>query len=120
METCTYGLGADIWKPTTERWQGAEYRAYWYNGTPYLFSSSPTRRRRAGEKFFLGTEIHGFIFNKGTAWLRIDIYPRHFVITACFASSRLSLLCGNEPCLYFSIAFMQIKPFPSRSQPCLF
>ena len=34
METCTYGLGADIWKPTTERWQGAEYRAYWYNGTP--------------------------------------------------------------------------------------
>ena len=73
METCTYGLGADIWKPTTERWQGAEYRAYWYNGTPYLISSSPTRRRRAGEKFFLGTEIHGFIFNKGTAWLRIDI-----------------------------------------------
>ena len=90
METCTYGLGADIWKPTTERWQGAEYRAYWYNGTPYLISSSPTRRRRAGEKFFLGTEIHGFIFNKGTAWLRIDIYPRHCVITACFASSRLS------------------------------
>ena len=62
----------------------------WYNGTPYLIFSSPTRRRRAGEKFFLGTEIHGFIFNKGTAWLRIDIYPRHFVITACFASSRLS------------------------------
>ena len=61
-----------------------------HNGTPYLFSSSPTRRRRAGEEFFLGTEIHGFIFNKGTAWLRIDIYPRHFVITACFASSRLS------------------------------
>ena len=112
METCTYGLGADIWKPTTERWQGAEYRAYWYNGTPYLISSSPTRRRRAGEKFFLGTEIHGFIFNKGTAWLRIDIYPRHFVITACFASSRLSLLCGNEPCLYFSIALIQIKPLP--------
>ena len=54
METCTYGLGADIWKPTTERWQGAEYRAYWYNSTPYLFSSSPTRRRRAGEEFFWG------------------------------------------------------------------
>ena len=23
--------------------------------------------------FLFGTEIHGFIFNKGTAWLRIDI-----------------------------------------------
>src|SRR5574344_791214 len=23
---------------------------------------------------YLGTEIHGFIFNKDTAWLRIDIY----------------------------------------------
>ena len=49
---------------------------------------------------FFGTEIHGFIFNKDTAQLRIDcVYPRHFVITACFASSRLSLLCnilGND------------------------
>ena len=69
--------------------------------------------------FLFGTEIHGFIYNKGTAWLRID-KPRHFVITACFASSRLSLLCGNEPCLYFSIASKLIKPLPSRSQPCLF
>ena len=70
---------------------------------------------------FLGTEIHGFIFHKGTAWLRIDIYPRHFVITACFASSRLSFILQYfnfqfiKPCLYFSIALMQIKPFPSRS-----
>ena len=23
--------------------------------------------------FYFGTEIHGFIFNKGTAWLRMDI-----------------------------------------------
>ena len=23
--------------------------------------------------FLFGTEIHGFIFNKGTAWLRMDI-----------------------------------------------
>ena len=50
-------------------------------------------------------------FDKDTAWLRID-KTRHFVITACFASSRLSLLCGNEPCLYFSIALIQIKPLP--------
>ena len=55
-------------------------------------------------------------FLKDTAWLRIVVYPRHFVITACFASSRLSLFfCGNEPCLYFSIAFKLMKPFPSRS-----
>ena len=48
-------------------------------------------------------------YNHGTSWLRL-----------AGASSRLSLLCGNEPCLYFSIAFKLIKPFPSRSQPCLF
>ena len=70
-------------------------------------------------RFLLGTEIHGFILYKDTAWLRID-KPRHFGITACFASSRLSLLCGNEPCLYFSIALMQIKPFLCAAQPCLF
>ena len=43
------------------------------------------------------------------------VYPRHFVITACFASSRLSLLCGNEPCLYFSIALSKYSLYPSRS-----
>ena len=26
-----------------------------------------------GGIFYLGTEIHGFIFNKDTAWLRMDI-----------------------------------------------
>ena len=40
METCTYGLGADIWKPTTERCQGVEYRAYvrqYWLRNKYLF-----------------------------------------------------------------------------------
>ena len=69
-------------------------------------------------RLFFGTEIHGFF--KDTAWLRIDIYPRHFVITACFASSRLSLLCGNEPCLYFSIALSKYSLYPSRSPAVLF
>ena len=39
--------------------------------------------------YFFGTEIHGFILNKDTAGSAL-IFPRHFVITACFASSRLS------------------------------
>ena len=43
------------------------------------------------------------------------ILSRHFVVTACFASSRLSLLCGNEPCLYFSIALSKYSLYPSRS-----
>ena len=57
-------------------------------------------------------------YNHGTSWLRL-----------AGASSRLSLLCGNEPCLYFSIALIQIKPLPiaqpsrvffkSRVHPCL-
>ena len=58
-------------------------------------------------------------------------FPRHFVVMACFASSRLSYIFQYsnfsifqyfilEPCLYFSIAFMQIKPFPCGAQPCLF
>ena len=56
---------------------------------------------RLSQIFIFGTEIHGFF--KGTASSAL-ILSRHFVVTACFASSRLSLLCGNEPCLYFSIA----------------
>ena len=52
--------------------------------------------------FILGTEIHGFFKRHGFS--SALILSRHFVVTACFASSRLSLLCGNEPCLYFSIA----------------
>ena len=68
---------------------------------------------------FFGTEIRDFILNKDTAGSAL-IFPRHFVITACFASSQLSLLCGNEPCLYLSIALKLMKPFPSCSQPCLF
>ena len=48
-------------------------------------------------------------YNHGTSWLRL-----------AGASSRLSLLCGNEPSLYFSIALMQIKPFLCAAQPCLF
>ena len=67
----------------------------------------------------LGTEIHRFF--KDTAWLRIDIFHGTSWLRLACASSRLSLLfCGNEPCLYFSIAFMQIKPFPCGAQPCLF
>ena len=50
--------------------------------------------------FILGTEIHGFF--KATAWLRLEMNPRHFVITAC-CSQVHGLVCFNvnEPCLYF-------------------
>ena len=70
-------------------------------------------------RLFLGHGIPRLFQRHGLAPHRNS--PRHFVVTACFASSRLSLFfCGNEPCLYFSIAFMQIKPFPCGAQPCLF
>src|SRR5574344_1552352 len=50
----------------------------------------------------LGTERHGF-FLKRHGLAPHGYLPRHFGVTACFASSRLSVLfCGNEPCLYFS------------------
>ena len=74
----------------------------------------------------LGTEIHGFF--KDTAWLRIDI-PRHFVITACFASSRLSYIFQyfNFSILQFQsrvYTLVQLKCKLSHShraaQPCLF
>ena len=42
-------------------------------------------------RLFFCTEIRGFIINKDTAGSAL-IFPRHFVITTCFASSRLSLL----------------------------
>ena len=67
---------------------------------------------RLSQIFIFGTEIHGFF--KGTASSAL-ILSRHFVVTACFASSRLSLLCGNEPCLYFSIALSKYSLYPSRS-----
>ena len=63
--------------------------------------------------FLLGTEIHGFIFNKGTAWLRID-KTRHFVITARFASSCRFVTfreSGLEECCTFA--------FEKRSQAAL-
>ena len=77
----------------------------------------------------LGTEIHGFF--KDTAWLRIDIFHGTSWLRLACASSRLSYIFQYsnfsifqyfilEPCLYFSIAFMQIKPFPCGAQPCLF
>ena len=71
--------------------------------------------------FLFGTEIHGFFkrhglaphcINHSTLWLRLASQV-HGLVTFF----NISFL---EPCLYFSIALMQIKPFPSRSQPCLF
>ena len=70
-----------------------------------------------------------FLARKSTAFSKIRLgyaltYTRHFVITACFASSRLSLLCGNEQVYTFSIALMQIKPLSIAqlavpfSKPC--
>ena len=68
---------------------------------------------RLSQIFIFGTEIHGFF--KGTASSAL-ILSRHFVVTACFASSRLSYIFQSfnfsifqsfnflEPCLYFSIA----------------
>ena len=37
------------------------------NDIPYLAYTLDYQR------FYFGTEIHGFIFNKDTVWLRIDI-----------------------------------------------
>ena len=70
-----------------------------------------------------------FLARKSTAFSKTRLgyaltYTRHFVITACFASSRLSLLCGNEQVYTFSIALMQIKPLSIAqlavpfSKPC--
>ena len=64
---------------------------------PLAFNISPPptffvhRLSQIYTDYFFGTEIHGFILNKDTAGSAL-IFPRHFVITACFASSRLSLL----------------------------
>ena len=44
---------------------------------------------RLSQIFIFGTEIHGFF--KGTASSAL-ILSRHFVVTACFASSRLSYI----------------------------
>ena len=77
-----------------------------------------TDYHRLTQIIFWGTEILGFQ-RHGLAphWY----FPRHFVIRACLASSRLSFIFHYfnfqfiKPCLYFSIALRQIKPFPSRS-----
>ena len=73
----------------------------------------------------LGTEIHGFF--KDTAWLRIDIFHGtswlwlasqvHGLVT--FFNIPIFQYFLLEPCLYFSIAIMQIKPFLCSAQPCL-
>ena len=59
-------------------------------------------------------------YNHCTSWLRLASQV-HGLVTffniSIFPFFNISFL---EPCLYFSIALMQIKPFPSRSQPCLF
>ena len=52
---------------------------------------------RLSQIFIFGTEIHGFF--KGTASSAL-ILSRHFVVTACFASSRLSLLCATTSRVY--------------------
>ena len=51
--------------------------------------------------FIFGTERHGF-FLKDTALAPHRYYPRHFVVTACFASSRLSYIFQ-----YFNISIFQ-------------
>ena len=82
---------------------------------PFAFNTSSFVRHgkhRLTRIIYLGTEIHGFF--KDTALAPHDyVMSRHFVVTACLASSRLSSLFWmidhipntNEPCLYFSIAF---------------
>ena len=52
---------------------------------------------RLSQIFIFGTETHGFF--KGTASSAL-ILSRHFVVTACFASSRLSYILQ-----YFNFQF---------------
>ena len=68
--------------------------------------------------FLFGTEIHGFIFNKDTAWLRIDIstalrdYGLLAQVHGLVTFFTLHFLAVSILC----IALRLIKPFPSRSQ----
>ena len=59
----------------------------------FSFLSTEFFVHRLTQIIYFGTEIRGFF--KDTAWLRIVVYPRHFVITACLRKFTATLYISS-------------------------